>query len=168
MVIEMYDDMIRISQWLNGCQMLRNMAKSNFDFSLLPAVARSRAEPAGAIDNGYAAGNPHLMNSAIHPRRKGRSLWSHYWRQNRLRNCWTYRSGRFTATVSVWAASIPQALRPFGSGGMWSRLSWKVTASRLIDLIERCRIKLDRKKALNLTQQQTRIDMVYELKGVSL
>ena len=27
---------------------------------------------------------------------KERSLWSHYWRQNRLRNCWTYPSGRFT------------------------------------------------------------------------
>jgi hypothetical protein len=58
--------------------MLRHMAKSNLDFSLLPAVARSRADRDGAGGHGHAAGNPHSMNSATHPRRKGRSLWDHY------------------------------------------------------------------------------------------
>ena len=34
-IIEMCDYMIRVSQWLKECQMLRDMAKSNLDFSLL-------------------------------------------------------------------------------------------------------------------------------------
>jgi hypothetical protein len=77
-IIEMRDDMIRVSQWLKGCQTLRDMAKSNLDFSLLPAAARSRVDRAGAVDHGHAAENPHPMNPTTHPRRKGRSLWSHY------------------------------------------------------------------------------------------
>ena len=58
--------------------MLRDMAKSNFDFSLLPAVALSQADRAGAVDRGHAAENPLAINSATHPRHKGRSLWGHY------------------------------------------------------------------------------------------
>jgi len=58
--------------------MVRDMAKSNLDLSLLPAAARSRVGRDGASDNGHAAENPHQMNSATHPRRKGRSLWNHY------------------------------------------------------------------------------------------
>ena len=78
MVTEMYDDIIRVSQWLKGCQMLRDMAKSNFDFSLLLAVSLDRIDRDGAGDHVHAAGNPHQMNSATHPRRKVRSLWNHY------------------------------------------------------------------------------------------
>ncbi len=58
--------------------MQRDMAKSNFDFSLLPAAARSRIDHDGASDHGYAAENPHPMNSATHSRRKGRSLWNYF------------------------------------------------------------------------------------------
>ncbi|MCP4624841.1 MAG: hypothetical protein GY850_15145 [bacterium] len=58
--------------------MLQGMAKSNLDFSLSPAAARSRIDPNGAVDHGHAAENPHPMNSATHPRRKGRSLWNYY------------------------------------------------------------------------------------------
>ena len=73
-IIEMSDDMIRISQWLKGCQMLRAVTNSNFDFSLLSAADRSRVDHAGASDHGHAAGNPHQMNSATRPRHKGRGL----------------------------------------------------------------------------------------------
>jgi hypothetical protein len=49
--------------------MQRDMAKSNFDFSLLPAAARSWIDRDGASDHGHAAENPHRMNSSTHPRR---------------------------------------------------------------------------------------------------
>ena len=58
--------------------MLRDMAKSNFDFSLLLAVALDRIDCDGAGDHVHAAGNSHQMNSATHSRRKVRSLWNHY------------------------------------------------------------------------------------------
>ena len=47
--------------------MLRDMAKSNFDFSLLLAVALDRIDRDGAGDHVHAAGNPHQMNSATLP-----------------------------------------------------------------------------------------------------
>ena len=39
-IIEMYEEIVRISQGLKGCQMLRDMAKSNLDFSLLSKFER--------------------------------------------------------------------------------------------------------------------------------
>jgi len=38
--------------------MLRDMAKSGLDFSLLPAADRARGDRAGAGDHGHAAENP--------------------------------------------------------------------------------------------------------------